>query len=48
MLLDDRVAKATASGRTTYTMPGVGVGAIDMQVALFETARGVTIKVLRS
>jgi predicted dehydrogenase len=48
MLLDDRVAKATASGRTTFTMPGVGVGAIDMQVALFETAKGITIKVLRS
>lgn len=48
MILDDRVVKATASGRTTYTMPGVGVGAIDMQVALFETEKGATIKVLRS
>jgi predicted dehydrogenase len=48
MLLEDRVVKATASGKTTYTMPDVGVGAIDMQVALFETAKGVTIKVLRS
>ena len=29
-------------------MPGVGVGAIDMQVALFETNKGATIKMLRS
>jgi len=48
MLFDDRVVKATASGKTTYTMPDTGAGAIDMQVALFETAKGVTIKVLRS
>ena len=28
--------------------PEGGIGAIDMQVALFETARGMTIKLLRT
>lgn len=48
MMLDDYVVKATASGREANIMPGVGVGTIDMQVAIFETRRGATIKILRS
>lgn len=46
--MDDHIVKATASGRQATILPDVGVGAIDMQVALFETAKGATIKVLRS
>ena len=48
MLLDDHVVKATAAGKETNIITNVGVGAIDMQVALFETAEGVTIKLLRT
>jgi len=48
MLLDDRTVKATASGKGVNVMQGVGVGAIDMQVAIFETEKGATIKMLRS
>ena len=48
MMLDDRVIKATASGKGMNIMPGVEIGAIDMQIALFETKKGVTIKLLRS
>jgi predicted dehydrogenase len=48
MLLDDRVVKATAAGKEARIMPDVGVGAIDMQVALFETAKSATIKLLRT
>lgn len=48
MILDDRVIKATALGKETNIMQGVGIGAIDMQVALFETEKGATIKLLRS
>ena len=48
MILQDRVVKATASGESTKIMPGVGAGAIDIQVGLFETEKGTTIKILRS
>ena len=48
MIMDDRVVKATASGREANIMPDVGVGAIDVQVALFETEKNATIKILRS
>jgi predicted dehydrogenase len=48
IILDDYIVKATASGKGMNVMPGVGVGAIDMQMALFETKKGVTIKMLRS
>lgn len=46
--MNDRIIKATASGRGVNIIPNVGVGAIDMQVALFETQKSVTIKSLRS
>ncbi len=48
MIVDDYVVKATGSGRKARIMPDVGVGGIDMQVALFETKKGATIKILRS
>jgi len=48
MLFDDRIIKATGSGKEATMMSGVGVGAIDMQIGLFETAKGATIKMLRS
>jgi len=47
-LMDDYIVKATCSGKNVSIIPDVGVGAIDMQVALFETSKGATIKVLRS
>ena len=48
MLLNDRIIKATGSGKGINIIPDVGVGAIDIQVALFETDKGATIKLLRS
>jgi len=48
MMLDDRVIRATGSGKGANIMPGVGIGGIDMQVGLFETKKGATIKLLRS
>lgn len=45
--MNDGIIKATASGRGVNIIPNVGVGAIDMQVALFETQKSVTIKLLR-
>ena len=47
-LMDDRIIKATGSGKRTDIIPDVGAGAINMQVALFETQKGATIKLLRS
>ena len=49
VMLDDCVVKATGAGKRRYTMPDLEtVGAIDMQVALFKTEKGATIKILRS
>jgi predicted dehydrogenase len=47
-LMDDRIIKATASGQGKDFIPDVGPGAISIQVALFETQKGATIKLLRS
>lgn len=47
-LMDDYIVKATCVGKDVNIIPNVGVGAIDMQVALFQTSKGATIKVLRS
>lgn len=47
-IMDDRIVKATGSGKGVNIIKNVGVGAIDMQVALFETLKGATIKLLRS
>ncbi len=46
--MDDYIVRATASGNKATIIKDVGVGAIDMQAALFETKKGATIKVLRS
>jgi predicted dehydrogenase len=48
LLMEDRVTRVTAWGRYYNIMQNVGPGAIDMQVALFETKKGAAIKVLRS
>lgn len=47
-LMDDYVTKATCVGKDINIIPDIGVGAIDYQVALFQTSKGATIKVLRS
>lgn len=47
-ILDDRIVRATGAGRSKTIIPAGGDGCIDMQVALFETAKGATIKLLRS
>ena len=47
-LMDDYIIKATCVGKDVNIIPNVGVGAIDFQVALFQTSKGATIKVLRS
>lgn len=47
-IMDDYIVRATGAGMTKTILPGGGVGSIDIQVALFETAKGGTIKLLRS
>jgi predicted dehydrogenase len=47
-LMDDYIIKTTASGKRADIIKNVGVGAIDLQVALFETQKGAIIKVARS
>jgi predicted dehydrogenase len=48
MLMDDRIVKATGlqAGRNTH--PNAPASFIDMEVGLFQTARGRAIKILRS
>ncbi len=45
---DDYIVRCTASGNESRAMTPATTGNIDMQVALFETKKGMTIKVLRS
>ncbi|MDI4645029.1 Gfo/Idh/MocA family protein [Cohnella hashimotonis] len=47
-MLDDRIVRAMGIGSSKSVVPNGGVGCIDMQVALFETSKGCTIKLLRS
>ncbi|HOJ10217.1 MAG TPA: Gfo/Idh/MocA family oxidoreductase [Clostridiales bacterium] len=47
-LMDDYIVRGTCMGKDVNIIPNVGVGAIDYQVALFETSKGAVIKVLRS
>lgn len=47
-ILDDRIVRASGRGEGRRILPEGGVGGIDMQVALFETAKGALIKLLRS
>ena len=48
MWMDDYVVRCSASGRDSRSFENKTDGNIDMQVALFETSKGATIKVLRS
>lgn len=49
MLMDDRIVKATGvhSGKNIYPNEA-GLGFLDMEVGLFQTQKGATIKILRS
>jgi predicted dehydrogenase len=47
-LTGDRVVRAMAVGDTQRILPGVGVGATDIQLAVFETQKGMIIKVTRT
>lgn len=46
--MDDYIVRATASGNRSTMIDPPTIGNIDAQVALFETNKGATIKVLRS
>ena len=48
MWMDDYVVRATASGNRSTMLEPATIGNIDIQVALFETKKGATIKLLRS
>jgi len=48
MMPDDYIVSCTASGDKATIVPHEGAGFIDMQVGLFKTKKGATIKVLRS
>lgn len=48
MWMDDYVVRCTASGNRSTMLEPATDGNIDIQVALFETKKGATIKVLRS
>lgn len=47
-IMDDRIVRATGIHSGINAYPPVGPGAIDLEVGLFQTARGTMIKVLRS
>lgn len=47
-VMNDRIVKATAIGKGVNIIKNVGIGAIDIQAALFETEKGASIKLLRS
>ncbi len=47
-LMDDRIVEATGAGSGYGILPDIGPGALNMEVGLFRTARGATIKLLRS
>ncbi len=48
LMPDDYIVSCTASGDKATILPHEGDGFIDMQVGLFRTKKGATIKVLRS
>jgi len=47
-LTGDRIVRAMGIGDGQRTLPGIGVGAVDIQLGVFETARGVIIKMTRT
>lgn len=49
MITDDRIVRASGLGNTREILPNVEEpGGIDLQIGLFETAKGMTIKLLRT
>lgn len=44
----DRIVRASGIGQSHHLLPEAPIGGIDMQVALFETAKGMIIKLLRT
>jgi len=44
----DRIVRACGFGESHHLMPEAPIGGIDMQVALFQTEKGMTIKMLRT
>lgn len=48
MLMDDRIVHAMGVDCGYGTMPNLGKGCVNMEVALFKTQRGAVIKLLRS
>jgi predicted dehydrogenase len=44
----DRIVRACGVGRSHHVLPEAEIGGIDMQIGLFETAKGATIKLLRT
>ena len=48
MLTGDRIVKAMGADAGFGTMPNLGPGCVNMEVALFKTQRGALIKLLRS
>jgi predicted dehydrogenase len=47
-LMDDRLVRGTGIGDSHWSEPDGGVGHVDMQVAVFETAKGAVVKFLGS
>ena len=47
-LMDDRIVKATGTQSGKNIFPNEGLGFLDMELGLFQTAKGATIKILRS
>jgi predicted dehydrogenase len=47
-LIKDRVVRAMGVGDTQRILPDVGIGATDIQLGVFETEKGVIIKVTRT
>jgi predicted dehydrogenase len=47
-LMQDRIVRAMGIGSNERILPGVGAGAIDIQLAAFETAKGAIIKMTRT
>jgi predicted dehydrogenase len=47
-LMDDRIVKATGAHAGRHKHPGESIAFLDMEVGLFQTAKGAVIKILRS
>ena len=47
-LMDDRIVKATGAHSGRHKHPGESIAFLDMEVGLFQTAKGAVIKILRS